>query len=101
VPVKSIFIVGGLVAGALLLLLLPADFFDGGPPTCLSVLLFNQTCFGCGMTRACQHLLHLQWAEAWAFNPLSFIVLPVLMYGLGKEAFLHAVRILTWWNKAS
>lgn len=97
-PVKSFFIVGGLVVGALVLLLLPADFFDNGRSLCLSVLLFDQTCYGCGMTRACQHLIHFEWQEAWAFNPLSFVALPVLMYGLGTEGWKHTVQIRKWFK---
>lgn len=97
-PVFSFFIIGGLIAGAIALLLLPADFFDAGPPTCLSVLLFKQTCYGCGMTRACQHLIHFQFQDAWEFNPLSFLVFPVLLYGVGTETWVHAKKIHRWWK---
>ena len=63
----------------LVLIILPADFFDNGPPLCLSVLLFDQTCYGCGITRAVQHLIHLDFKEAMEFNKLSVVVAPLLV----------------------
>lgn len=60
------------------LLLLPADYFDNGESVCLSQVLFKQDCYACGMTRACQHLIHLDFENAFAYNILSFIVLPIL-----------------------
>jgi hypothetical protein len=68
-----------LVSFGLTLMLLPADYFDAGPPMCLSVLLFDRNCYGCGMTRGVMHLIHFEFAEAWEFNKLSFIVFPLLV----------------------
>jgi hypothetical protein len=68
-----------LVAFGITLLVLPSTFFDTGPPMCLSVLLFNKNCYGCGMTRGVMHLIHFEFAEAWEFNKLSFIVFPLLV----------------------
>jgi hypothetical protein len=62
----------------LVLLLLPADYFDTGQSLCLSRLLAGIECFGCGMTRAIMHLIHLDPAGAAAFNRGCFIVFPVL-----------------------
>src|SRR5882724_3151730 len=62
-----------------ILLLLPASFFDNGRTICLSQLLFHQECYACGMTRGIMHLVHLQFEEAYAYNMLSFIVLPLLI----------------------
>ena len=64
----------------LFLWLLPADFFDKGESLCISVILFDTPCYACGMTRAIQHLLHLDFETAWAFNRLSYAVLPMLIY---------------------
>lgn len=69
-----------LVALPVTLLVLPADFFDEGRSLCLSQLLLDMPCYGCGMTRAVQHLLHLELEEAAQFNKLSFLVLPLLGY---------------------
>ena len=67
-----------LVAIPFVLLILPADFFDNGKPICLSQLLAGRECFGCGITRGIMHLIHLELEEAFAYNMLSFIVLPLL-----------------------
>ena len=63
----------------LVLFLLPADFFDSGESMCLSVKLFDMHCYGCGMTRAIQHLIHFDFQEAYVYNKLSFIVVFVLL----------------------
>jgi hypothetical protein len=67
------------------LLALPASFFDDGPPMCLSVILFDQECYGCGMTRACQHMIHGEFETAAGYNRMAFIVLPILIFGWGME----------------
>lgn len=67
------------------LVALPADIFDDGPPMCLSVLLLDMECYGCGMTRACQHLIHAEVRAAYDLNPRVFLVLPILawLWGTG------------------
>jgi hypothetical protein len=67
-----------IVATPIVLLILPADFFDNGEAVCLSRVLFNFECYACGLTRACMHLIHLEFEEAFAYHMLSFIVLPLL-----------------------
>lgn len=64
----------------IVLLILPSDFFDEGQSICLSVLLLNQTCYACGLTRAIMHLIHFEFVDAWYFNPLGFIVFPALAW---------------------
>lgn len=64
----------------IVILILPSTFFDNGKTVCLSVLLFDIKCLGCGMTRAIQHLIHFDFSGAYQFNKLSFIVLPLLIY---------------------
>jgi hypothetical protein len=71
----------------IVLLILPADFFDDGPSLCLSVILLNETCFGCGITRAIQHLIHFEFSTAAEYNKLSFIVLPILVYVWASFAY--------------
>ncbi len=76
---------GGLIAVPLVLLLLPSNFFDTGESVCVSVLLFDTTCYGCGITRAVQHFMHFEFAEAYAYNKLVLVVLPALFYGWQDE----------------
>lgn len=71
---------GGLMLIPIVFLVLPSNYFDNGQSVCVSVLLFDQECYGCGMTRGIQHLLHLDFLTAYEFNKLSLIVLPLLIY---------------------
>lgn len=64
----------------LVLLLLPSDFFDNGQPLCLSLLLLDFECYGCGLTRSIMHLIHFEFTDAYYFNPLGFIVFPLLAW---------------------
>lgn len=76
-----------LLAAPIVFIILPADYFDTGKSICLSVLLFNKTCPGCGMTRAVQHLIHFDFAEAFQYNKMCFIVFPLVVYLWGKEVW--------------
>lgn len=77
----------------LVLLLLPAHVFDKGQSVCLSVLLFDTSCYGCGITRAVQHALHLDFKTAYTYNKLVVIVVPLLIYIWGAEVFKVYRRI--------
>lgn len=61
------------------LLLLPVDFFDKGNSICLSKMLAGIECYACGMTRATMHFIHFDFQQAWQFNKLSFVVVPMLV----------------------
>lgn len=69
----------------IVLLILPATYFDQGRATCVSVILFNRECYGCGMTRGIQHLIHLDFEQAYHFNKLSFIVFPLVIIAILME----------------
>ena len=66
-------------------LCLPSSYFDNGQSICIFVLLLDKQCPGCGMTRAIQHLIHLEFSQAWNFNHLSFVVFFVILYYWIKE----------------
>ena len=76
---------GLLLIIPLVLVFLPKTFFNEGQSICVSFLLFDTECYGCGMTRAIQHLLHLDFSAAYSFNRLSFIVLPLSLYVIVTE----------------
>jgi len=78
--IKHITILAALLAIPVVLLILPADYFDAGESICLSKQLLNQECLGCGMTRGVMHTIHFEIVEAWGFNKLTFIVLPILVF---------------------
>lgn len=71
----------------LVLLLLPADYFDNGTTSvCLSKALAGMECYACGLTRATMHFIHFEFTKAWEFNKLSFVVVP-LLFPLWLKAF--------------
>lgn len=65
---------------AIVLLFLPADYFDSGQSICVSVLLFDLQCYACGLTRAIQHLIHFEFREAYDLNRLVVVVFPLIVY---------------------
>ncbi|MBK0404943.1 DUF2752 domain-containing protein [Adhaeribacter sp. BT258] len=77
----------------LVLLALPADFFDSGQSLCLSKVLAGIECYGCGMTRAIMHLIHLEFEAAYHFNKLSFVVFPVISF-LWTQDFLKDLKLV-------
>ena len=79
-----------LVLGAFLFLFfLPADYFDSGQSMCVSIWLFDLECFGCGLTRGIMHMMHFEFQEAWDFNKLSFLIMPI-----GLFLWIHLFGIL-------
>ncbi|GGE95877.1 DUF2752 domain-containing protein [Hymenobacter cavernae] len=88
-------VVVGSVLLWLTLLVLPASFFDQGQSICLSQLLLHRACPGCGITRACMHALHLDWAQAWHYNRLVVVVLPLLAWLWAQEVWMQ-MRYLGW-----
>ena len=81
-----------IVATPLVLLLLPANFFDDGKTICLSQLLLNTECPGCGLTRACMHLIHFELEEAYAYNMMSLVIFPMLAI-VWVQWFLKELRL--------
>lgn len=69
-----------LVLLPIILIILPKSQFDHGPTMCLYTLITGTNCLGCGMTRACMRLIHLDFYGAWEYNKMSFIVFPALIY---------------------
>lgn len=68
------------------LLVVPAAFFFipeqqifHGAPLCLSVRLFNHTCWGCGMTRALWLSIHGDFMTAFTYNWRIVVVVPIFI----------------------
>ncbi len=59
--------------------ILPANYFDSGESLCMSKVLLQKECFGCGITRAIQHAIHFDFTRAWHYNKLVVLVLPVFI----------------------
>jgi len=86
-------LIGGLIAVPVVLLILPSNFFDTGQAVCLSVLLLDIECLGCGITRAVQHALHFEFETAWTYNKLIIVVLPVLIFIWIKTIYQLYIKI--------
>jgi len=74
-----------LILAPVSLLLLPSDYFDQGESICISKLIANTDCPGCGMTRAIQHILHFEFDRAYDYNKLVVVILPLLIIVWFKE----------------
>jgi hypothetical protein len=68
----------GMIIGPIVLMIIPYDTFDYGESVCPSKLLFDKECPGCGTTRATMRMFHFRFAEAWEFNRLSFLTIPLI-----------------------
>jgi len=90
--------IGGYVLVPLVLLLLPATFFDQRQSLCVSVLLAGTECYGCGMTRAIMRLIHLDFTGAAEFNKLAFVSFPVLSF-LWIQWFWKDLNILKAYHR--
>lgn len=69
-----------LFIGPIVLLFLPAGYFDSGVALCPSRVFFNYECWGCGMTRAVMHLMHFDLDSAVFYNQGVVVVFPILVY---------------------
>lgn len=68
-----------------LLLCMPADFFDHGQSISLFELAGVEDYYSKGITKAIMHLIHLDFETAWQYNKLSFIVLPLIAFAWSKS----------------
>jgi len=58
---------------------------NGWMPGCVFKKVTGFECPGCGMTRGTYALLHGRVGEAFGFNPVGMVLLPLAMIGLGIE----------------
>jgi len=82
----------------IVLLILPATYFDTGHSICVFTMLTGEACYGCGMTRACMHMIHFDFSAAANYNMLSFIVLPLLCF-LYLTEFLKTLQHFAFYNR--
>jgi hypothetical protein len=72
--------VGVLIALPLLLILIPTAWLEWRRSLCLVKNLTGRNCPGCGMTRAVSSAAHGNFGQAWRYNRLVVVVLPILCY---------------------
>lgn len=53
-------------------------------------LLTGWACPGCGLTRAAHYVLHADLSTAFAYNPLAFVAMPLV---LGFAAAPHLLKV--------
>ncbi|MFT4177687.1 MAG: DUF2752 domain-containing protein [Luteolibacter sp.] len=58
-----------------------------GYPGCVFRNVTGFLCPGCGMTRATHSTLHGQFTQAFRFNPLGVLLLPVVGIGIALETW--------------
>ena len=59
------------------------------PLPCIFYLLTGLYCPGCGAGRACYSILHLRFKDAFAYNPLMTILIPLICLYI-------AARLIDW-----
>jgi len=89
----------------------------GWMPGCVFRKVTGLDCPGCGMTRATYAMLHGRIGDAFAFNPVGMILLPLALIALGIEVLgwvmgrpmpfrlrtgrwgvgIVAAILITWW----
>ena len=68
-------------------------FFPGAkqamPELCASRRMFGLPCPGCGLTRSFISISHGQFARAWSFNPVSFLLYPFIFIQIPWHAMQY------------
>jgi Protein of unknown function (DUF2752) len=75
----------GMLVVPVVLYFIPLEWLKDQHSICLFKNITGHECYGCGMTRAIISAIHLQFANAFQYNKLFLIVLPLLIYVWGKN----------------
>jgi hypothetical protein len=79
----------GILLIPVALYFIPVEWLNRQHSICLFKNLTGHECYGCGMTRAILSSIHLQFENAFHYNKLFVIVLPILIY-LWIKTFLNS-----------
>lgn len=71
--------IGVWIGAPIFFLALPKTYFDSGESISLFGRLGIEGHYSAGLTRACIRIVHFDFAGAWEYNKLSFIVFPLLV----------------------
>jgi hypothetical protein len=82
-----------------ILWMLPANFFDTGQSICLSKLIMERDCPGCGMTRAVQHAMHGEFTLAFGFNKVIIVIMPLFIFIYLRLVWDTIRRLKTRFNR--
>jgi hypothetical protein len=72
--------IAGILLIPALLFFIPIQWLEKQNSVCIFKLITGKECYGCGMTRAVLSVLHFNFCNAFNFNKLVVIVLPLLIY---------------------
>jgi hypothetical protein len=64
---------------------IPLEWLKNQHTICLFKNITGHECWGCGMTRAIFSAIHFRFYDAWHFNKLFPVVLPLLIYIWAKR----------------
>jgi hypothetical protein len=70
----------GILLIPVVLYLIPLDWLKNQQSICLFKFITGKECYGCGISRAVLSALHFHFDDAFTFNRLFVIVLPILIY---------------------
>lgn len=85
--------VGVAIVVALLLLFFFNPETTAIYPRCPSRLLTGYQCAGCGSLRATHALLHGRLLQAWHYNPILFLGMPLVFFLLAIERLLQRIYL--------
>jgi hypothetical protein len=72
--------IAGILVIPAILFFIPVEWLGKQPSICLFKCITGRECYGCGMTRAVLSTLHFRFIDAFDYNKLVIIVLPLLIY---------------------
>jgi len=63
----------------LIFISIPRKYLGDTFPICLSRIIFDRECLGCGTTRAVWSVLRFRFREAYEFNKLIIVIFPLIV----------------------
>jgi len=70
----------GILIIPIVLYLIPLNWLKNQHTICIIKNITGHDCYGCGMTRSILSALHFKFIDAYNYNKLIVIVLPLLIY---------------------
>lgn len=75
----------GLLLVLVFLAVIPVETLATFPVVCMWRNLLGMNCPTCGLTRAVACLLHGRFTDAFNFNPLAYVILPLSILHVGRR----------------
>lgn len=88
---KSIIKITLLILLPLIFYLMPSDLLNSGPTLCIYRNITGSECYACGTSRAIYKIMHLEFAGAYNYNKLSFIVF-ILLFVIWLKMLVGAIK---------